>query len=135
MYASSRLPLLFQKVNFAFINLSFGKVRLRLVGFLLDNAEAQVNSLFGFDHFCRFELDLFATQMLVHSRAATEQYRDKVNKDFVNASESDKLLCSVPAVNKNLLIACPLFRYFERGINTINKYVHATIGYVLRHTV
>ena len=40
--------------------------------FLLDNAEAQVERLFCFDYFCRFELNMLAAQVFNQPRAGTE---------------------------------------------------------------
>ena len=98
------------------------------MGFLLDHAEAQVDRLFCFDDFRRFELNMLAAQVFNQPRPAAEQHRHEVDKDFVDEPECDELLCNVPALYHDILIACRFFRCFKRGFNAINKRVHATSG-------
>jgi hypothetical protein len=106
-----------------------------LADFLLDHAETQMDRFFRFDHFYRFELNGPTTYVLVKSRAAAEQYGDKVNKNFVNEPECDKLCCRVTTVDENVLIACRFFGYFKCGFNIVDKCVHTTLKYILGHVV
>ena len=63
----------------------------------LHDAEAQMNGLSSFDHFCRFERDMLTALLLEQSYAAAEQHGDEVDRDFVNQAECDELPGNVRA--------------------------------------
>lgn len=71
---------------------------------------------------------MLAAQVFNQPRAAAEQQRGKMDRDFINQAQCDELLRNVPATYADVLIACRFFRYFKRGFNAINKRVHTTIG-------
>jgi hypothetical protein len=60
------------------------------MGFLFEDTKAQVDRIFGLDHFCCLELNMLAAQTFHQARSAAKQNRDEVDKEFINEYSSDQ---------------------------------------------
>src|SRR5689334_13791343 len=101
----------------------------------LSHAESHVDRLGCLNRFDDIELNMLAHQSFEQAPAAAEQYRGKVDRDFVDEAALEELPGDICARDIDIFFSCESFRGFKCRIHTVHKMVDALLGHIRRLAV